>query len=167
MKYFEVQDTQAVFSYIKKSLTAIEPAPDYEQDPGMFELEKVLNFIKNDTYYPTFEIKCAYLICSIAGSQHFQNGNKRLGTVLLMYFLAMNRSQRRSLDIAQFQELLELVFPKHHWEGETKIDDAHAQFLYNLAIVIGDNTKWDVTGFDQLKEKVATLFKYLYRLLPV
>jgi len=165
MKYFEIDDTRAVFSYIQKSLTSMEPAPDYEVDEvGMFELNKVLNFLPHDLYYPTFDSKCAYLICSIAGSQHFQNGNKRLGTVLLMKFLAMNRAQRRDLDVDNFKELLTLVFPKHRWEEKTNIDDAHAQFLYNLAVVAGDSTKWDVKGFDDLKYKVGALFKYMYKL---
>src|SRR3989344_4590482 len=92
VEYFDYEACEKyAFPYIYAELTSAEQAPDYSHEPnGVGELQKVLNFVRNDTYYPAFEDKAAYLICSIAGSQYFSNGNKRLSVVVLLMFLMKN-----------------------------------------------------------------------------
>src|SRR3989338_5329078 len=92
VRYFGIEACKMYgFPYIYSKLTDAEQAPDYEFElNGIAELEKVLEFVRNDSYYSSFEEKCAYLICSIAGSQYFSNGNKRLSVTVLLMFLMAN-----------------------------------------------------------------------------
>lgn len=163
IQYFGIHACkQYGFPYIYAELTTAEQAPDYESEPnGIAELEKVLNFVQNDTYYPTFEEKCAYLICSIAGSQYFSNGNKRLSVTILMMFLQLNDArvfQQKNV----LQELLKMNFPEHLWEDNPSIQRPHSLFLYNLAVVLGDRTKWPSEDFGKMREFVAKIFTLVY-----
>ena len=153
-----------VFEFIHVVLTNDEPAPDYrtEQD-GIAELAKVLNFVRNDVYYPEFADKAAYMLCSIAGAQYFSNGNKRLAVVLLISFLIINQAEIITLKESQFKEILGVLFPAYVWEEKPNIQDPHAQFLYNLAVIIGSPDKWDVQKFDDLKKKISSLFMSIYK----
>lgn len=92
VKYFGLQACYAYgFPYIYDELADAEQAPRYEAEAnGIAELEKVLAFAQIDAYYPTFDEKSAYLLCSIAGSQYFSNGNKRLAVTVLLMFLMHN-----------------------------------------------------------------------------
>ncbi len=104
-----------VFPFIHQELTDAESAADYEyESEDMAELEKVLIFVRHDAYYPTFADKAAYLICSIAGSQYFSNGNKRLSVTALLKFLVLNRIPIRNIDTPGFREILTNVFPMSH-----------------------------------------------------
>lgn len=163
MQYLEIEDCYAGFAFIKKALTSFEPAPDYKSDQeGMAELKKVLYFVQQDEYYPTFVEKTAYIIYGIAGSQYFQNGNKRLAITMLLQFLIKNRVIIRQLDDNQFEELLKAVFPLHHWENNEHITDPHANFLYNLAMIIGDRNVWGVSGSKSLQAVLGKIFELLY-----
>jgi death-on-curing family protein len=92
IRYFDITAcVQFGFPFILDELTQSEPAPDYlSETNGMKELGKVLAFVQSDEYYSSFSEKSAYLICSIAGSQYFSNGNKRLSIVILLMFLLKN-----------------------------------------------------------------------------
>lgn len=92
MQYVDIAECrEEVFPFIHEFLSEHEPSPEYcNEQRGMDELQKVLAFAKDDKFYPAFSDKSAYLICSIAGSQYFSNGNKRLGTAVLLFFLAIN-----------------------------------------------------------------------------
>lgn len=50
-------------------------------------LESALEFIKNDTYYPTFEEKLCHLFWSINKNHIFEDGNKRLAITVSVMFL--------------------------------------------------------------------------------
>lgn len=152
------------FPYIYARLTTTEQAPNYEDEAnGIAELEKVLSFVQNDLYYPTFAEKCAYLICSIAGSQYFSNGNKRLSVTVLLMFL-MHNDATVTEDVSQLQQLLSDAFPKHIWEVQATIEDAYSIFLYNLAIIIGDRNTWKSPDFAVLRETVAGIFESVHHL---
>lgn len=152
-----------VFPYIHKYLSRTEAAPDYENElRGMLELEKVLTFVHDDRYYPTFAGKAAYLLCGLAGAQYFSNGNKRLGVTTLMQFILMNEINIRTLPPEKFVDLLGLVFPNHRWEDNPNIGGAHALFLYNLALVVGNRANCGYPDFGSLKDAVSEIFDYLY-----
>lgn len=166
IRYFNLKACIAFgFPWIYDELTAAEPTPNYESEAGgMADLNKALEFVKNDEYYPEFEDKCSYLLCSIAGSQHFSNGNKRLGVTVLLMFLQKNDAYI-SDDYVELRSLIPRHFPLHTWEENSNLaGDAHAQFLYNLALVIGDRNKWGCTGFNEMREKVTTIFRSIYLL---
>ena len=58
------------------------------RDPG--RLESVLEFIRNDTYYPTIESKLTFLVSRICTGHLFSDGNKRMSLTLGVYFLHKN-----------------------------------------------------------------------------
>lgn len=49
-----------------------------------------LDFIQNDTYYPTVAHKLAYLVFSFCSGHYFNDGNKRIAITLGAYFLYKN-----------------------------------------------------------------------------
>ncbi|MCT7557607.1 type II toxin-antitoxin system death-on-curing family toxin [Aliarcobacter butzleri] len=50
----------------------------------------VLDFIKNDLYYPTFEEKLTHLVYGINKNHAFNDGNKRSSIALGAYFMRIN-----------------------------------------------------------------------------
>ena len=165
MRYIEISDcTMFVFDFIHAFLSENEPAPSYnsEQD-GLNELDKVLKLVKDDRYYPNAFDKSAYLICSIAGSQYFSNGNKRLAIAVLMYFLIRNSVQIKSFTNEECERIIGSKFPDFPWESNDQIPGAHALLLYNLAIVIGFRDVWGTNDFSILKEKVSSIFFDIYK----
>ena len=167
MKYIQHQNLPAIFQFIQDVLTENEPAPQYqEESSGVAELMKVLEFMQNDLYYPTFAEKCAYLICSIAGAQYFSNGNNRLAVFTFMQFLLINDAEVWWTHDDALRILMHQIFPLYTWEENRYIPEPEQQFLYNLAIVIGDPNVWGTEKFDVLKQKVGEICGLVYR-LPV
>lgn len=165
MEYVSLEDCKTdIFPFIYAELTRTEPSAQYEQESnGLAELDKVLHLVQNDSFYPTFPDKAAYLLCSVAGSQYFSNGNKRLGVSVLMQFRIQNNARQLVLTATKYQEMLAKFFPKHAWESNSTIIEADPLFLYNLAIVIGDRNQWgEAVNFDVLKKKVSEMFSELY-----
>lgn len=169
IRYFSIDDCKReIFPFIYEELTETESAPSYESEAdGMRELGKVLEFMQNDAYYQTFYDKAAYLICSIAGSQYFSNGNKRLGISALIFFLMKNKVQvslstleGKALD--DTSRVLSVYFPQHRWETNTHLERQHTIFLYNLALVLGDRSKWGTANFGELWQKVSRMFDGVY-----
>lgn len=54
-------------------------------------LDKVLDFVRNDDYYPTFEEKLTYLVYGLCHGHYFADGNKRISLVAGAHFLIKNR----------------------------------------------------------------------------
>lgn len=156
---------ELVFPFIHKYLSSAEAAPTYEfEAEGMEELEKVLSFIQDDRYYPTFAHKCAYLLCGCAAAQYFSNGNKRLGVALLLLFLIINETHVLSFSREDAKAALEELFPHSRWDDNPLIDEPLPILLYNLAVVAGDRTQWNSEDFQGLKERCTQLFDVLFRL---
>lgn len=53
-------------------------------------LAGILDFVKNDDYYPTFTDKLCYLTYAIAKDHLFLDGNKRGAMAIGAYFMALN-----------------------------------------------------------------------------
>ncbi len=166
IQYITMEDFELKgFPFIQQVLAAEEPVPDYlSEASGISELMKVMEFVKQDLYYPTFYEKAAYLISSIAGSQYFSNGNKRLAIATLMLFLAKNEVKIIKGTDDGYREILRIKFPLHTWENNSNIKEAHALFLYNLTFVIGDRTRWGTNDFSVIRENVSAMFNYLYEM---
>lgn len=166
MEYLDLQICVSdVFPFIHALLTKNEPAPAYTQEhSGMQELEKVLTFMRDDRFYPSFPEKAAYMMCSIAGSQYFSNGNKRLSVTVLLSFLGRNSAFIEVIARGGYQKIFTDAFPAGTWEQNAAVADPHALFLYNLAITIGDRKRWGCTDFTELREKVSAIFLHIYHL---
>ena len=54
------------------------------------ELESVLTLVQNDSYYPTFIDKLAYLVYGFCKNHCFVDGNKRISILLGTQFLLIN-----------------------------------------------------------------------------
>ncbi len=54
-------------------------------------LDKVLDFVRNDDYYPTFEEKLTYLVYGLCHGHYFADGNKRVSLVAGAHFLIKNK----------------------------------------------------------------------------
>ncbi len=166
MKYLSLQYCfENIFPFIHAFLTRDEAAPSYQNEEiGMKELNKILTFVQNDEYYPDFYYKAAYLVCSIAGAQHFSNGNKRLGVGVLIAFLSENNATTFSATQEELKKIFLDFFPEAIWENNKSIGDGHALFLYNLAIVVGDPQRRNASTFEELKLHVMNLFAFLYKI---
>lgn len=53
-------------------------------------IKKVLDFVQNDLYYPTFIDKLTYLIYGICTGHYFEDCNKRIALTLGVWFLFYN-----------------------------------------------------------------------------
>jgi len=69
-----------------------DPLPNYTKEDSS-GLKKVLDFCRDNKYYPTFYKKAAYLFVAIIEGHYYSNGNKRLAFVTLLYFLHYNNYQ--------------------------------------------------------------------------
>ena len=58
--------------------------------PKKNQLDGLLNFIKDDSYYPDFEDKIAHLVFSLVKNHYFADGNKRSAIAVGAYFLQVN-----------------------------------------------------------------------------
>lgn len=58
--------------------------------PKEGELDGLLQFIKDDGYYETFEAKLSHLIFSLVKNHYFVDGNKRSSIAIGAYFLEVN-----------------------------------------------------------------------------
>lgn len=53
-------------------------------------IDSVLEFIKDDMYYPSFEDKLTHLVYSVNKNHAFSDGNKRSSIALGAYFMEIN-----------------------------------------------------------------------------
>ena len=72
-------------------------------------LKSPLEAIKNDTYYPNFSEKLAFLLYSFVKNHPFADGNKRTAIVLCALFMSINGYNDREVNIfAIWGELIAL-----------------------------------------------------------
>lgn len=57
---------------------------------GEARFRSVLDFIRDDTYYPTFEEKLTHLFFSLCRGHFFLDGNKRIAITLCTHMLLLN-----------------------------------------------------------------------------
>lgn len=72
-------------------------------------IESILEFIKDDNYYPSFTEKLSYLVYSIASNHCFLDGNKRTAIATGMYFLIINDYDNAT--VGKFAQEMENVIP--------------------------------------------------------
>lgn len=82
--YFDARHAVAVHDWIIEISGGLPGLKDLGQ------LESVLEHIRNDDYYPTFDAKLTHLIFGINKFHAFNDGNKRSSLILGAYFLSLN-----------------------------------------------------------------------------
>lgn len=82
--YFDARHAVAVHDWIIEISGGLPGLKDLGQ------LESVLEHIRNDDYYPTFDAKLTHLIFGINKFHAFNDGNKRSSLTLGAYFLSLN-----------------------------------------------------------------------------
>ena len=53
-------------------------------------IRKVLDFVQNDLYYPTFAEKLTYLVFGLCTGHYFEDSNKRVALTIGVWFLVHN-----------------------------------------------------------------------------
>ena len=53
-------------------------------------IEKILDLVRNDVYYPSLEDKLTYLVFAFCTGHYFADGNKRISLVVGAHFLVRN-----------------------------------------------------------------------------
>lgn len=66
-------------------------------DEGL--IRSAIDFIRNDSYYETFEDKITHLVYSLAKNHGFTDGNKRTAIVAGAYFLELNAFDQYVVDV--------------------------------------------------------------------
>lgn len=79
--------------------------------------QSILEFVKNDDYYLSFEDKVTYLLFSIAKSHDFIDGNKRTAIALGAYIMEVNGYGNR---VGNFIIQMENIIV---WVAENKVDN--------------------------------------------
>lgn len=85
MKYIDIEEALSVY---KKTIEASGGG-----DMGIIKQDgivAVLDFVRNDDYYPTITEKVNYLVFSLCTGHNFTDGNKRVALTLGVYFLILN-----------------------------------------------------------------------------
>lgn len=85
LAYLTVED---LLHYYKETIQQSGGGMTGVRDPG--GLEKVLDLIQDDDYYPTFEDKLTYLVFGLCHGHYFPDGNKRISLVAGAHFLLKN-----------------------------------------------------------------------------
>ena len=114
MIYLKIEDYfEFIFEDIKKFIYDDKAKPSYENDAGIEQFKSILDFVKNDDYYPTILNKAAYLLISISTGHKFRNGNKRLALFTFAYFLHSNNISFKKHRKKTYRKWFKQYFPKY------------------------------------------------------
>ena len=85
IKYITYDEALSVY---RKMIDASDGGFEGIRDEG--GILATLEFIQNDSYYPTFADKLSYLVFKFCSGHYFNDGNKRIALTLGAYFLHKN-----------------------------------------------------------------------------
>ncbi len=107
-------------------------------------IEKILDFVRNDVYYPTIEDKLTYLVFAFCTGHYFADGNKRISLVIGAHFLIKNRQGWAGFHLLPYMEayiwhvaagnidkgllgrIVHAFLNRKELDEETKLDIIHA-----------------------------------------
>ena len=69
-------------------------------------IRKVLDFVQNDLYYPTFVDKLTYLVFGLCTGHYFEDSNKRVALTIGMWFLVHNGYYWHAYNFMQCMEAI-------------------------------------------------------------
>lgn len=85
LKYISYDEALVVYA---KTVAASGGGLQGVKDEG--GIRKVLDFVQNDLYYPTFVDKLTYLVFGLCTGHYFEDGDKRIALTIGSYFLYKN-----------------------------------------------------------------------------
>lgn len=85
LKYIGYEEALEVYS---KTVAASGGGLQGVKDEG--GIRKVLDFVQNDLYYPTFAEKLTYLVFGLCTGHYFEDANKRVALTIGTWFLWNN-----------------------------------------------------------------------------
>jgi len=85
LKYIDYDEALVVYS---KTVAASGGGLQGVKDEG--GIRKVLDFVQNDLYYPTFVEKLTYLVFGLCTGHYFEDSNKRVALTIGVWFLVHN-----------------------------------------------------------------------------
>lgn len=85
VKYISYEEALGVYA---KTVAASGGGLQGVKDEG--GIRKVLDFVQNDLYYPTFVDKLTYLVYGFCRGHYFEDANKRVALTIGVWFLVQN-----------------------------------------------------------------------------
>lgn len=105
IRYFNVERIEEIHNKVINKSGGLDGFKDKNG------ISQIIDFMKNDLYYPTFEEKLGYLMFSISKNHFFNDGNKRTSISVGAYFLVINGYTKKiDLFITDMEDyIIELV----------------------------------------------------------
>ena len=85
LKYIDYDEALVIYN---RTIDASGGGLNGVKDEG--GIRKVLDFVQNDLYYPTFVEKLTYLVFGLCTGHYFEDSNKRVALTIGMCFLVHN-----------------------------------------------------------------------------
>ena len=101
LKYITYDEALVVYS---KTVAASGGGLQGVKDAG--GIRKVLDFVQNDLYYPTFAEKLTYLVFGFCTGHYFEDSNKRVALTLGVWFLVHNGYYWHAYNFMQCMEAI-------------------------------------------------------------
>src|SRR3989344_268172 len=141
-RFLTLEDVEQVcFEYAKTHLANVEPIPPFESRFSG-KLESALG-APQQTYdahllYPTLPRQAAILFYEMIKLHPFQNGNKRIATVTLMVFLALNMQWLQT----DWRELYDeaIIVASSRVENRDGVLRLLEEFIRNKIVPVGEKT---------------------------
>lgn len=99
LKYIDYDVALEVYS---KTVAASGGGLQGVKDDG--GIRKVLDFVQNDLYYPTFVDKLTYLVFGLCTGHYFEDANKRVALTIGACFLLYNGHYWHACNFMRFME---------------------------------------------------------------
>lgn len=101
LKYINFDEALEVY---KKTVAASGGGLQGVKDEG--GVRKVLDFVQNDMYYPTFVDKLTYLVFGLCTGHYFEDSNKRVALTIGVWFLFNNGHYWHAYSFMQCMEAI-------------------------------------------------------------
>lgn len=101
LKYPNYDEALVVYS---KTVAASGGGLQGVKDEG--GIRKVLDFVQNDSYYPSFAEKLTYLVFGLCTGHYFEDSNKRVALTIGVWFLVHNGYYRHAYNFMPCMEAI-------------------------------------------------------------
>lgn len=101
LKYIDYDSMLEVY---RKTVAASGGGLQGVKDEG--GIRKVLDFVQNDLYYPTFVEKLTYLVFGLCTGHYFEDSNKRVALTVGVWFLVHNGYYWHAYNFMQCMEAI-------------------------------------------------------------
>lgn len=101
LKYIDYDEALVIYN---RTIDASGGGLNGVKDEG--GIRKVLDFVQNDMYYPTFVEKLTYLVFGLCTGHYFEDSNKRVALTLGVCFLVHNGYYWHAYNFMQCMEAI-------------------------------------------------------------